>query len=81
MNDQHDDSNLIARSQAKRLVAGLQIFKEVVLDFANIETIGPAFADEIFWVFVNEHPDVKIFFVNATDEVQKMIRRAQTHQE
>jgi len=77
MHDQNDDSNLTVRSQAKRLLAGLQLFKEVVLDFANVETIGHSFADEVFRVFVNGHPDVKISFVNANDDVQKMIRRAQ----
>ena len=69
--------NLISRSQAKRLLARFDRFKEVLLDFEGIEKIGQAFADEIFRVFKNEHPGIKIIWIRANDEVEKMIRRGQ----
>ena len=68
--------NLISRSQAKRLLARFDRFKEVLLDFEGIEEIGQAFADEIFRVFKNEHPGIEIIWIRANDEVEKMIRRA-----
>jgi anti-sigma regulatory factor (Ser/Thr protein kinase) len=75
----YGEENLISRSQAKRLLAGLQKFKEVILDFKGINSIGQAFADEIFRVFRNEYPDIRLIPVNTVDEVKKMISRAESH--
>lgn len=73
----YDNAELISRSQAKRLMARLYRFKEVVLDFVGIETIGQGFADQIFRVYRKEHPGVHITWVRATELVQGMIRRAE----
>lgn len=67
---------LVSRSQAKRLLARIERFKVVVLDFDGVDTIGQAFADEVFRVFPSEHPTVKLVPTNATREVKRMIRRA-----
>lgn len=75
----YGEENLISRSQAKRLLAGLQKFKEVILDFEGINSIGQAFADEIFRVFRNEHPNIRLIPINTMDEVKKMITRAESH--
>jgi len=75
---QTEGDKLVSRSQAKRIVARLDRFKEVELDFKGIESIGPAFADEIFRVFATEHRSVHLKVRNANDEVQKMIRRAES---
>ena len=69
--------NLISRSQAKRLLARFDKFKEVLLDFDGVKKIGQAFADEIFRVYKNEHPSVEIVWIRANEEVEKMIQRAQ----
>ena len=68
--------SLISRSQAKRLLARFDRFKEVLLDFEGVEKIGQAFADEIFRVFKNAHPAIEIIWIRANDEVDKMIQRA-----
>lgn len=70
------DDSFVSRSQAKRVLARLPRFKEVVLDFEGVVAIGPAFADEIFRVFALGHPDVHLAAVRATDDVRKMISRA-----
>jgi DNA-binding transcriptional ArsR family regulator len=72
----HGKENLVSRSQAKRLMARVERFKTVVLDFHEINKIGQAFADEIFRVFVNRHPDVDVVPVRANVNVRRMIRRA-----
>jgi anti-sigma regulatory factor (Ser/Thr protein kinase) len=72
----HGEENLISRSQAKRLLTRIEAFREVVLDFAGVEAIGQAFADEVFRVFTREHPEIQVRFVNAAPDVEKMIRRA-----
>jgi hypothetical protein len=69
-NDPH-----VSRSQAKRLLMGLEKFKYVMLDFKGVGSVGQAFVDEIFRVFQNEHPEIKIQYVNANEEVDSMIKR------
>ena len=71
------DQNLVSRSQAKRLLQRIDRFRNVVLDFTDIGSIGQAFADEIFRVFAIAHPDVELIPTNATPAVQQMIRRAE----
>lgn len=71
-------NDLISRSQAKRLLLRIDRFQTVVLDFQNVNQIGQAFADEIFRVFTRAHPGMDIQFINANEEVLKMVRRAQS---
>lgn len=66
----------ISRSQAKRVLAGLEKFKDVVLDFKGVPAVGQGFVDEIFRVFQLQHPDVKITWVHAHPDVEFMIQRA-----
>jgi biotin operon repressor len=73
---QYGDEKLVSRSQAKRLLAGVEKFKVVILDFEGVEVIGQAFADEVFRVFVKEHPQTEIRAVNASEHVEQMISRA-----
>ncbi len=74
---QYEGEDLLSRSQAKRLMARVENFKTVMLDFEGVKSIGPAFSDEIFRVYKNEHPNVEIFPVNSSEEVMKMINRVQ----
>ena len=67
---------LVSRSQAKRIVARLERFREVVLDFEGVESVTPAFADEIFRVFASGHPHVHLMPVHDNEQVRQMIRRA-----
>lgn len=67
------DDQLVSRSQARRLLTRFDRFKHVVLDFKDVKIIGQAFTDEIFRVFVNEHPDVLISRINTTKGVEGMI--------
>lgn len=63
----------VSRSQARRLCNRFEKFKEVVLDFDGIDDIGQGFAHEIFVVFQNKHPDVKLIPINTLPNVEKMI--------
>lgn len=71
------DELLISRSQAKRLLQRVERFRSVVLDFDQVGSIGQAFADEIFRVFANAHPQVELAAIHVVPEVQQMIRRAE----
>jgi hypothetical protein len=63
---------LVSRSQAKRLIARLDRFKIVILDFDGIQEIGQAFADELFRVYAMAHPEVELLPKNMTAQVERM---------
>ncbi len=65
----------VSRSQARRILVGLENFKRVTLDFDRVPTIGQAFADEIFRVFCLKCPQVRIQAVNTNEVVKFMIDR------
>lgn len=70
------DEQLVSRSQAKRLIARFDRFKTVVLDFTGVESIGQAFADELFRVYALAHPQVELLPVHMTQQVEGMWLRA-----
>ena len=67
----------ISRSQAKKVLAGLEKYKKIIFNFAGVEVIGQAFADEIFRVFNIEHPDIILEPINMSDSVKLMVSHAQ----
>lgn len=73
---QYGDEAVVSRSQAKRLLNRIDKFKVVILDFKGVESVGQAFADEIFRVFANQHPEISLIEVNANQDVKNMISRA-----
>ena len=54
----------VARSHARR----------VLIDFRGIEFMGRGFADEVFRVFQEEHPEIKITPLHASTSMLAMIR-------
>lgn len=67
---------LVSRSQAKRLLARFELFSVVILDFSEVDTIGQAFADQIFRVFTSEHPEIVLKPSKANSEVMGIINAA-----
>lgn len=65
----------ISRSQARRLLVGLERFSSVILDFSNVRSVGQGFVDEVFRVFKKTQPNIKISCVNMNKDVEFMIRR------
>jgi len=65
--------SFISRSQARRVLAGLDKFSHLVLDFQNVQTIGQGFADEVFRVWKQNHPKAVIEIRNADENVKLMI--------
>ncbi len=75
------NENLVSRSQGKRVLERVDRFRKVEFDFAQVEDVGQAFADEIFRVFALAHPDIELRAINASPAVTGMIRRAQSNLE
>jgi hypothetical protein len=67
-------SDYVSRSEAKRLVANLHKFREVILDFREVKSLGQGFADEVFRVFPAKNPGISLKAQNARPVVQSMIR-------
>ncbi len=64
----------VSRSEARRLLARLEQFREVILDFKGVKSIGQGFADEIFRVFTAAHPKVVLRRVNVEPAIEAVIR-------
>ncbi|MEW6088180.1 MAG: DUF4325 domain-containing protein [bacterium] len=66
----------VSRSQARRILSGLDKFKTIYMDFKNIETVGQGFADEVFHVWKSHNPGISVLPLNANENVHFMINRA-----
>jgi len=66
----------ISRSQARRILTGLDKFKIVLLDYKDVPLVGQAFVDEIYRVFQNVHPSITIQEENMSEGVRFMVERA-----
>ncbi|MFW5876717.1 MAG: STAS-like domain-containing protein [Myxococcota bacterium] len=69
-------TEFVSRSEAKRLLHGLERFREVVLDFSGVRLVGQGFCDEIFRVWARAHPEVRIVPARMIEPVEFMVRRA-----
>jgi len=65
----------ISRSQARRVLTGLEKFKIIVFDFDKVETVGQAFADEVFRVFHKKYPTIKLMAEHMAEGVRFMVER------
>jgi biotin operon repressor len=69
--------DFVSRSEARRLLRGLEKFQEVILDFRKVKSIGQAFADEVFRVFPLHHPSITVQAENANSVINMMIHHVQ----
>jgi hypothetical protein len=69
----------VSRSQARRVLNNLDKFKSIIFDFDKVPMVGQAFADEIFRVFHNKYPDIKLEAINMNEAVKFMVDRVEGH--
>jgi hypothetical protein len=48
----------------------------VVLDFEGVDLVGQGFADEVFRVWAQQHPDVLLIPTGMNEPVAFMVERA-----
>ena len=65
----------VSRSEARRLGEMIARFKEIELDFTNVEEVGQAFCHEMFVIWQGRNPDIILRVCNAAPDVQRMITR------
>ncbi|MFQ5745022.1 MAG: STAS-like domain-containing protein, partial [Acidobacteriota bacterium] len=68
----------VSRSEAKRLLHGLERFRKVVLDFKGVDTVGQGFIDEVFRVWASTHPETDLQPINMDAPVAFMVERARS---
>lgn len=66
----------ISRSEARRLLFGLEKFKHIILDFNKVKGIGQGFADEVFRVFARRYPQIQMESIHMSPSVAFIIHRA-----
>ena len=71
-------TSFVSRSEAKRILAGLEKFEEIELDFQKVESVGQGFVDEIFRVWITNHPGKKIIPIQMNPSVKFMVERGQS---
>jgi hypothetical protein len=69
------EGRVISRSQAKRIMNGMERFAIVEVDFTGVENIGQGFADEMFRVWQFFHKDTVVKPTHAGEKVKKIISR------
>lgn len=65
----------VSRSEARRLFEMIRKFREVTLDFTNIEMVGQAFVHEFFLILAPQTPEQKITLQNVPPRVSATIAR------
>lgn len=71
----------MSRAAAQRWLRDVAGVRTLLLDCSGVAAIGQAFADEVFRVFANAHPETTLTVVDAAPDVLRMIRRAETLRE
>jgi len=67
---------LMSRSEAKRLLLGLDEYSVLDFNFKNVDEVGQGFCDEIFRVYANRNPGKLLSYHRASDVVRYMIERS-----
>ena len=66
----------VSRAEARRLAAMLADFREVQLDFAGVEDVGPDFLHELLTVQRKNRPELMFTAKNANERVATALSRA-----
>lgn len=67
--------NPVSRSEARRLGELILSFKEIDLNFLDVDEVGQAFCHELFILWQERNPQIKLNIINASDNVMFMIKR------
>ncbi len=69
-------SEFVSRSEARRLLHGLDRFRRVTLDFRGVRGVGQGFADEVFRVWPAQYPGIELKPIQMAAPVKFMVLRA-----
>lgn len=69
----------MSREEAQRLMAGMERYRVVDLNFHGVTGVGLGFAEEIFKRWVPSHPDTRIQVRGASPVIIGVLKRAGAH--
>jgi DNA-binding transcriptional ArsR family regulator len=69
--------SLLSRSLARRIMSGLTGFREVMLDFRGVRSLGQGFADQVFRIFRRDHPGIELIPVNLDPILRPMLQHVE----
>ncbi len=67
--------DFVSRSEAKRLLTGLEKFSVVELDFTGVNSVGQGFVDEVFRVWPQSNPGTTLTPTSMNEAVDFMVTR------
>ncbi|HET6292367.1 MAG TPA: DUF4325 domain-containing protein [Kribbella sp.] len=67
--------SFVSRSEAKRLLSGMEVFSEIQVDFTGVESVGQAFVDEMLRVWPQLHPGTVVIPTGMNSAVEFMVQR------
>jgi anti-sigma regulatory factor (Ser/Thr protein kinase) len=67
--------SFVSRSEARRLLDGMDDFTDIDVDFAGVEDVGQGFVDELLRVWPAANPGKRITPINMNEAVEFMVRR------
>jgi hypothetical protein len=65
----------MSRSEAKRILSGMEKFTEIEIDFKDVVEVGQGFVDEVMRVWPALHPGQKVIPLNMNEAVEFMVQR------
>jgi anti-sigma regulatory factor (Ser/Thr protein kinase) len=66
-------NRFLSRSEARKLLAGLGRFRNVVVDFRGVDAVGQGFVDEMFRVWPSRHHDTRLHPVNMVPPIAFLV--------
>jgi anti-sigma regulatory factor (Ser/Thr protein kinase)/uncharacterized protein (DUF1330 family) len=66
-------NRFLSRAEAKKLLKGLDSFRNVIVDFKGVDAVGQGFVDEMFRVWSRRHPNTRLHPVNMVPPVAFMV--------
>lgn len=68
-------TEFVSRSEAKRLLTGMEAFEEITLDFDGVSFVGQGFVDEVFRVWAQQHRDIVLNPIHMNAAIRFMVER------
>lgn len=68
-------TTFVSRSEARRILQGMDHFNEIEIDFAGVADVGQGFVDEVFRIWPAQHPSSRTVPVNMNEAVAFMVER------
>ena len=65
----------VSRAEARRVMARLEEFAEVEIDFGGVDAVGQGFVDEVFRVWAGAHRETRLIPIDMNPAVSFMVRR------